>query len=183
MVLAGDRCVVRPWRSRDASSLVRYANNLNVARYLRDRFPHPYTSADARAFLAMATGRNGQGTTFAIDIGGEAVGGIGILAGSDIERFSAEIGYWLGEPFWGRGAATEAVALVTGDAFARLNMLRLFALPAASNAASARVLEKAGYEREAVLRSAAVKFGQPQDQLLYARINPAWRGAESQPPV
>lgn len=179
MVLQGATCAVRRWRARDAASLVRYANNINVARYLRDRFPHPYTAADARAFLAMATSRDAQGTTFAIDIGGEAVGGVGILAGSDIERFSAEIGYWLGEPFWGRGVATETVTLVTADAFARLNLLRLFALPAAPNTASARVLEKAGYQREAVLRSAAVKFGQPQDQFLYARINPQWRGAES----
>jgi len=97
------------------------------------------------------------------------------VPGRDVERFSAEIGYWLGEEFWGRGITTEAVQLVTDHAFAQLNFLRLFALPFADNAASIRVLEKAGYAREAVLRSSSVKYGEVKDQMLYANINPAWR--------
>jgi [ribosomal protein S5]-alanine N-acetyltransferase len=176
MLLRGERCTVRRWRGRDAASIVRYANNLNVSRYLRDRFPHPYTPAHARAFLAGAAGDDGDETRFAIDVGGEAVGGIGIIPGTDIERFSAEIGYWLGEPFWGRGIVSEALVLVTERTFDHLNMLRLFALAFATNAASSRVLEKAGYEREGRLRSAAVKYGQIHDQIVYARINPQWRG-------
>ena len=92
----------------------------------------------------------------------------------DIERFSAEIGYWLGEDLWGRGIVTEALSLVTSHVFSQLNFLRLYALPFADNPASVRVLEKAGYTREALLRASSVKYGIPKDQLLYSRINPAW---------
>ncbi len=175
--LAGGRCTVRAWELADAAALARHANNVNVSKQLRDRFPHPYTISAARAFLDHAVPARPV-TNFAIDVGGESVGGIGFAAGSDVERFSAEIGYWLGEPFWGRGIATEALSLVTEYAFATMNILRLFALPFADNAASARVLEKAGYVREGLLRSASVKFGVPRDQLMYARINPRWGSPE-----
>ena len=104
------------------------------------------------------------------------MGGIGVIIGTDVERFSAEVGYWLGEPFWGRGIVTEALNLFSQDVFERLNLLRLFAVASAANVGSARVLEKAGYQQEGVMRSAAVKFGVPNDQLLFARINPHWRG-------
>ena len=174
MMLVGQRCVLRPLRVSDADSIVRHANNLNVAKHLRDRFPHPYTRHDARAFIAFASTFEHAGRNFAIDVAGEAVGTIGFTPGADVERFAAEIGYWLAEPYWGRGITTEAVVLLTDHLFSRLNMLRLFALPFAENVASARVLEKAGYQREALLRSSSVKYGQPRDQLLYARLNPAW---------
>ncbi len=178
MDVRGERCVIRRWRTRDAASVVRYANNFNVSRYLRDRFPYPYTMAHARAFLAGAVGEEGEETKFAIDVDGEAVGGIGLIPGADIERFSAEIGYWLGEPFWGRGIVSEALIVISERAFDRLNLLRLFALAFAENASSVRVLEKAGYALEGHLTSGAVKHGRVYDQLLYARVNPAWRGVE-----
>jgi RimJ/RimL family protein N-acetyltransferase len=178
MELRGQRCVLRRWRSRDLASLVHHANNANVSRYLRERFPYPYTRRDARAFLANAAGSGSDDTRLAIDVDGEAVGGIGVIIGTDIERYSAEVGYWLGEELWGRGIATEALTLFTADVFERLNLLRIFAVAAAANTGSARVLEKAGYQREGVLRSAAVKFGQQHDQVLYARINAKWRGAD-----
>ena len=159
----------------DAEAVVRHANNTNVAKQLRDRFPHPYTRANAMAFLKSAVS-SGDLSNLAIEVDGEAAGAIGYVRGADVERYSAEIGYWLGEAFWGRGIVSEALALVSDHAFARVNLLRLFALPFADNLASIRVLEKAGYVREAVLRSSSVKFGKPRDQALYARINPAWRG-------
>jgi RimJ/RimL family protein N-acetyltransferase len=177
MVLTGQRCVLRRWRARDLASLVHHANNANVSRYLRDRFPHPYTRKDGRAFLASASGFGSDDTRFAIEVEGEAAGGIGVIIGTDVERFSGEVGYWLGEPYWGRGIVSEALTMFSEDVFQRLNLLRLFAVASAPNVASARVLEKAGYQQEAVMRSAAVKFGQPNDQLLFARINPQWRGA------
>lgn len=173
MFLEGTRCIVRPWRLEDARGLARYADNINVAKQLRDRFPHPYTLGAARQFLSQVVPAQPV-TNFAIEVDGEAAGGIGYAPGSDVERFSAEIGYWLGEPFWGRGIVTEAVQLVTEHAFCTRNLLLLFALPFADNAASARVLEKAGYEREGLLRCSSVKYGRPRDQLLYARINPRW---------
>jgi [ribosomal protein S5]-alanine N-acetyltransferase len=178
MLLPGLRCSVRSWRRSDAVSLVRHANNLNVAKYLRDAFPHPYTKRDASAFLKRAVTAEDP-TNLAIDVCGQAVGAVGYVPGRDVERFSAEIGYWLGEEFWGRGIATEALQLVTEHAFVQLNYLRLFALPFADNLASVRVLEKADYVREALLRSSSVKYGIPKDQLLYGRINSDWRGLGS----
>ncbi len=175
MELHGELSTLRAWRSADAASLVKYANNANVARQLRDRFPHPYTAADARQFIqSIAHAR--PTTTFAITVGGEAVGGTGFAPGADVERYSAEIGYWLGEPFWGRGLATEAVRLVSDYAFRTCNMLRLFALPFADNTQSIRVLEKVGYTREAILRASSVKHGLARDQALYALVNARWGG-------
>ncbi len=177
MVHKGQRCTIRPWRSTDAESLVRHANNLEVARHLRDRFPHPYTRADAQAFLkhAVPASVSDRPTNLAIEVDGEAAGGIGFILGSDVERFSAEIGYWLGQAYWGRGIGTEALIVVSQHAFDDFNLLRLYALAFAGNVASTRVLEKAGYVREGLLRSSSVKFGQPHDQYVYAKINSAWR--------
>jgi ribosomal-protein-alanine N-acetyltransferase len=172
--LEGVRCAVRSWRAGDAEALVRHANNPLIARQLRDRFPHPYGRRHAAEFLRHATGEGAQ-TSLAIEVAGEPVGGVGFVPGTDVERFSAEIGYWLAESLWGRGITTEAVGLVTGYTFKALNMLRLFAVPFAENMASRRVLEKAGYECEGILRASSVKFGEPRDQAMYARVNPAWR--------
>lgn len=174
MQLTGHLSIVRPWRMSDAASLVTHADNLNVARHLRDRFPHPYTPADARRFLETIILARPI-TTFAIDVAGEAVGGIGFSAGADVERFSAEIGYWLAEPFWGRGIAADALRLTSDYAFATCNVLRLFALPFADNTRSIRVLEKAGYTCEGILRASSVKFGEPRDQAIYALVNDRWR--------
>jgi len=157
----------------DAKSLVRHADNAEVARQLRDRFPHPYRPEDAREFLKMTTAADPP-SNFAIVVAGEACGGLGFVPGSDVERFSAEVGYWIGQECWGRGIATEALRLFTGYAFDRLGLLRVFALPFADNAASIRVLEKAGFQREGTLRSSCVKFGQPRDQAMYALVNERW---------
>jgi len=175
MELVGAVATLRPWRNGDAASLVKYANNPNVARQLRDRFPHPYTLADARQFI-QSSAHARPTMAFAITVGGEAVGGAGFAPGADVERYSAEVGYWLGEPLWGRGITSEAVRLLSDYAFRTCNMLRLFALPFADNAQSIRVLEKAGYAREAILRASSVKHGVARDQALYALINPGWTG-------
>ena len=177
MNLKGSRCIVRRWRMSDAAALVRHGNSLAVARQLRDRFPHPYTRNDAHRFLAFAVGAD-EPVNFAIEVDGEAAGAIGYVRSADVERFSAEIGYWLGEAHWGRGITTEAVQLLTGHLFEAANLLRLFALPFADNARSIAVLEKAGYVREGILKSSAVKYGVPRDQAMYARINSAWKKSE-----
>lgn len=175
-LLQGAHCLLRPWRLPDADALVRHANNVNVAKQLRDRFPHPYTRTHASAFLRHASGSHREPTNLAIDVGGEAVGGIGYVPGTDVERFSCEVGYWLGQQYWGRGIATDALALLTTHLFEHVNMLRAFAVPFADNHASIRVLEKAGYVCEGTLRASSVKYGQPRDQALYAKINPGWHG-------
>jgi ribosomal-protein-alanine N-acetyltransferase len=173
--LTGERCVLRPWRAADADSLVRHANNSNVARHLRDRFPHPYTKAHATAFLVDCL-RTDSASSLAIEVDGQAVGGIGYVRGTDVERYSAEVGYWLGQDHWRRGIVTDALRLLTTHLFEEVQLLRLFALPMAGNDGSIRVLEKAGYEREGLMRASCVKYGAPQDQLLFAAVNPAWRG-------
>ncbi len=175
-MLRGRLCVIRPWQAGDADSLVRHANNINIAKQLRDRFPHPYTRANAAAFLKHAAAPDQQPVNLAIEVEGEAAGGIGYVPGTDVERFSAEIGYWLSESCWGRGIVSEALTLVTADVFDRANLLRLFALPFADNLPSRRVLEKAGYVCEGIMRSSSVKYGRPRDQALYARINERWKG-------
>jgi RimJ/RimL family protein N-acetyltransferase len=181
-MLRGARCVVREWRLADADSLARHANNINVARQLRDQFPHPYTRREAKAFLAHVVREKGKSANLAVEVDGHAVGGIGVTNGVDIERFSAEIGYWLSEAYWRRGIMTEAILMVTRHVFEQGNVLRLFALPFAENVGSVRVLEKAGYEREGRLRASAVKDGHPRDQLLYSRINEQWRQPSSEIP-
>jgi ribosomal-protein-alanine N-acetyltransferase len=163
-------CEVRLWRTSDLDALVKYANNREIWINLRDRFPHPYTSRDGRAFLNHATEQRPP-AAFAIVVDGEAVGGIGFQLQPDVERVSAEIGYWLGQPFWGRGIATEALVAVTGYAVETHGLTRIFALPFAWNTASCRVLEKAGYALEGRLRNSAVKDGRLTDQLQYA-FNP-----------
>lgn len=150
---------------------MKYADNRRIWVNLRDRFPHPYTKSDGREFL-RAVGQQHPETTFALDVDGEAVGSIGFVLQPDVERVSAEIGYWLGEPFWGRGITTEALVAVTRFAFEHHGLTRIFALPFASNTASRRVLEKAGYVLEARLRRSAVKEGVIVDQCQYAFIAP-----------
>src|SRR4051812_9070660 len=114
-------CAIRSWRTDDLESLVTHADNRNVWINLRDRFPHPYTRADGRAWLEIAT-RQYPETNFAIDVAGKAIGGIGFILQHDIEYRSAEIGYWLGEAFWGRGIATEAVRALTAYAIEKYDL-------------------------------------------------------------
>jgi ribosomal-protein-alanine N-acetyltransferase len=164
-------CVVRSWQLSDVDALARHANNHKIWINLRDAFPHPYTARNAREFIHGVRNRTLE-TTFAIAVGDEAVGSIGFVLHPDVERVSAEIGYWLAEPFWGRGIATEALAVVTTHAIEAHELTRVYALPFARNAASCRVLEKAGYVLEARLRRSAIKHGEIVDQMQYAFIAP-----------
>ncbi|MGQ0736009.1 MAG: GNAT family N-acetyltransferase [Acidobacteriota bacterium] len=165
--LVCERCIVREWSREDEPALARYANNRRVSVQLRDRFPFPYSNEDARRFIEYAAGMNPV-TAWAIEIGGEAAGGIGLMLSHDVERISAEVGYWVGEPHWGRGIATEALSAVTARAFEQFHLARVFAVPFAHNTGSIRVLEKAGYVLEGRMRQSAVKDGVICDQLLFA---------------
>jgi len=175
-------CEVRSWRTADAEPLARYADNRKIWLNLRDAFPHPYSIHDARDFIKSLRNRTPE-TTLAIDVGGEAVGSVGFVLRHDVERVSAEIGYWLGEPFWGRGIATEALAAVTEYAITAHGLTRIYALPFAWNAASCRVLEKAGYRLEARLRRSAIKNGVITDQLQYAFIVPETAAISADDPL
>lgn len=159
---------IRDWRADDAGSLAQHANDPRIAHNLRDRFPHPYTRADADAFVEMAA-RMEPCTSFAIAVEGEAVGGIGYTLHDDVERVSVEVGYWLGTAFWGRGIMTAALTAVTAYVFEHhADVERIYAVPFAWSAGSIRVLEKAGYRLEGRMRQSAVKDGQVTDQLMYA---------------
>jgi ribosomal-protein-alanine N-acetyltransferase len=164
-------CEIRSWRPADAEPIARYANNRSVWLNLRDAFPHPYTIDDAREFIRSIRGREPE-TTFAIAVEGEAVGSVGFVPRHDVERVSAEIGYWVAEPFWGRGIATDALMALTDHAVRTCSLTRVYALPFARNAASCRVLEKAGYVLEARLRRSAIKDGVITDQMQYAFVVP-----------
>ena len=160
---------VRDWRESDMPSLVRYANNRNVWINLRDRFPHPYTRADGEAWIARCADTVPR-TDFAIADPQEAIGAIGVELQSADKRRSAEIGYWLAEPFWNRGIMTLAVQAMTDYAFAEFDLVRIYAPVLDWNPASARVLEKAGYRLEGRLRESVVKDGKLVDELLYAIV-------------
>jgi ribosomal-protein-alanine N-acetyltransferase len=161
--------VLRPWSVADADSIVKYADNPNVAGNLRDGFPSPYFRDDALKFISAANVLE-NGFMLAIETGGEACGGIGISILSDVYRKTAEIGYWIGEPFWGRGIVTEAVKAVVPVAFERFDIARIQAGVLGCNPASARVLEKCGFVREAVLKDAIFKKGRLMDEIMYARF-------------
>jgi ribosomal-protein-alanine N-acetyltransferase len=167
-----DKCQVRSFRANDASSIALHANNRKVWINLRDTFPHPYSIKDAWAFIAFAQAQEPE-TEFAIAVEGHAVGAIGFKPLTDVERVSAEVGYWLGEAFWGKGIVTEAVAAMTPWAIETYGLSRLFAVPFEWNNASIRVLEKAGYVYEGRMRRSAIKDGKIVDQLLYAHVVPA----------
>jgi RimJ/RimL family protein N-acetyltransferase len=136
---------------------------------LRDAFPHPYRLEDAERFISRAMEKSPK-TFFAIATHDEAIGSIGLSMGNDVHRFTAEMGYWLAEPFWGQGIMTHSVKLIVSHGIKKLNLHRIFAEPYSTNTASARVLEKAGFTCEGILRSNVFKDGKILDQLLFSFI-------------
>ena len=167
MVISLPECTVRDWRPDDAAALARHANDRRIWLNLRDAFPHPYTLTDAAAFLATATAMR-PATWFAVTVNEEAVGGIGYTLHTDVERVGAEIGYWLGAAFWGRGIMTAALRAVTVHAFrTHPDLRRIYAVPYVTSAASAHILEKVGYRLEGRMRQSAIKDGQILDQFVY----------------
>jgi RimJ/RimL family protein N-acetyltransferase len=167
-----DVCRVRDLAVDDATSIAHHVNDRRIWIGLRDRVPYPYALEDAERFLALACAAAPR-TAYAIDVDGVAIGCIGLELHGDIERISAEIGYWLGVGYWGRGIATAAVRAVTRHALDSFGLCRVYALPFAHNVASCRVLDKAGYLCEGRLRRSVVKDGKVLDQLLYAFVDEA----------
>jgi len=162
-------CSVRTLHEADAESMAQHANDRRIWVQLRDRFPHPYSVADARSFIDLMS-REDPCTSFAIVVDERCVGGIGLERQHDVHRLTAELGYWLGCDFWGRGIATQAIVGVTYWAFETLDLQRVFAEPYADNLASCRALEKAGFTLEGTLRRSVIKDGVIRDQRMYARV-------------
>ncbi len=172
--LSSKACTLRAPTRLDAAAIAKHADDRDVWLNLRDAFPHPYTMEDANRWIDALSSQSPR-YDFAIDVDESVVGGIGLKRGQDIERCSAEVGYWLGKEYWGRGIASAALRLVCDYAFEQLALQRIFALPMVRNVASLRVLEKAGFDREGTLRNACIKDGRLTDMAMCARI----RGASS----
>jgi ribosomal-protein-alanine N-acetyltransferase len=163
------KCVVRDWRPADKAALLRVADNHNVWRNLSHRFPHPYTEVDADIWFGLLA-KISNPTHWAIEVDGEVAGGIGVEPGEGIYSKSGRFGYWLGEPFWGRGIMTSAVQATSNHILDNLGLVRLEASVFEWNPASMRVLEKCGFVREGILRRSILKEGELIDGVLYARL-------------
>lgn len=163
--------IIRPWEFSDAAALARAINNPRVQDNLRDGLPFPYTENDAREFISAMLGADkGCVFAFAITLNGECVGSISVTRGGNIHRRTAELGYYVAEPCWGMGLATAAVREICRYVFENSDILRIYAEPFSENAASRRVLEKAGFAHEGTLRSNAVKNGAVRDMEMYALL-------------
>jgi RimJ/RimL family protein N-acetyltransferase len=158
---------LRSWEKSDVDSLVKYANNKNIAVNLTDMFPYPYTREDAEKFIAYAISDT-PNHLFAIDIDDKAVGSIGIHPQDDIHRLNAELGYWLAEPFWGKGVITSAIKQVVSYTFDNTDVERIFARPFGTNIASQKVLEKNKFRLEGRFEKTLIKNGELKDELIYA---------------
>jgi RimJ/RimL family protein N-acetyltransferase len=166
-------CAIRPWKPEDAPALAAALNNKRVQENLRDGIPYPYTESDALDYIgAMLRADPNTTFAFAITADGHVVGSIGVFRKDNIHFRTAELGYYVAEPFWGKGLGSAAVGQVCRYIFENTDILRIFAEPFARNAASCRILEKNDFAYEGTLRSNAVKDGAVLDMKLYARIRP-----------
>ncbi len=163
-------CRLRPYVPADQAGLVLIANDRQVWRNLTDRFPHPYTNADAAAWVAVCQAQEGPTRTFAVEIDGHVAGGAGLEFRDGERTGTAEVGYWLGSRYWGRGLATAIVRALCAYAFETFDLVRLEASVYGWNPASARVLEKAGFQLEGRLLQAVVKNGDRTDLLRYGLL-------------
>lgn len=169
MLIKFNGYMIRDWVKEDAEAIAKYANNRKIWINMRDLFPFPYKFSNAKAFLEMAI-KPGPKTFFAISTATEAIGGIGLNLQKDVHRYTAELGYWLAEPFWDQGIMTNAVKGFSSIAFDKYSLHRLYATPYVYNRSSIRVLERAGFEKEGLLRANAFKDGRIVDQYLYAKL-------------
>ena len=161
---------LRPWRQSDAESIARYANDPDVSANLRDTFPFPYVLSDAEGYIRECIEKEETQLCRVIVVDGEAVGSVGVFPKTDIYRRSAELGDWLGKPFWGRGIMTAAVAEICREAFRRFDIVRIEAEINARNIASRRVVEKNGFTLEGVLRKNVYKRGEILDTCIYSLL-------------
>jgi ribosomal-protein-alanine N-acetyltransferase len=157
---------LRKWQPSDLNSLVKHANNYNIARFLTDQFPHPYTVQDGERFLESVLSHN-PAKILAIVVEGEVVGSIGVFQQQDVHCLNAEMGYWLAEEWWGRGIMSAAIGQMVAYGFNTFPVDRIFARPFGSNTASQRVLEKAGFRLEARFEKNLLKNGELLDELVY----------------
>ena len=160
---------IREWKLEDAQSLAEALSNKNVLNNLRDGLPYPYTEKDAADYInAMLHSDPGSTFAYAADMDGTAIGSIGAFRQANIHFRTAELGYYLDEAYWGKGIMTQAVRMLCEKLFEKTDLLRIYAEPFAYNTGSRRVLEKAGFQLEGILKNNAVKNGQVLDMAMYA---------------
>lgn len=157
---------LRPWKISDLESLVKYANNINIAKFMTNKFPHPYTKKDGIAFIEFANSSDPV-NIFAIESNGEAIGGIGIHPQSDIYEKNAEIGYWLAQSFWGNGIITKAIGMMLDFAFTTYDIDRVYAMTFHKNIGSQYALLKNNFVFEAHLKKTVFKNNEYLDEYIY----------------
>lgn len=163
--------ILRHWKKKDASRVAVIANNEKIVRNLRDGFPHPYTYWDALGYVkACIRCDQNSHRTYAVCVDGEVAGSISTARKSDVYRRSAEIGYWLGEEYWGKGIMTQAVESICREVFTQTDIVRIVAEVFAYNPASVRVLEKVGFRQEGYFRQSVWKNGAFTDTVMLARL-------------
>ena len=170
MLIKTTHCTIRSLRNEDAEDLAKHTNNRKIWLNMRDFFPHPYSVQDARMFIASVSSQAPE-CDFAIEVEGKAIGTIGFVPGKDVERISAEIGYWLAKPYWGQGIMSAVVRKACDIAITEWELARITAIVFEGNLASVRVLEKSGFAREARLKKYFKRDGVFSDALLFARVS------------
>lgn len=158
---------LRPWHINDIESLVENANNPEIAKFMTNGFPYPYTRQHANVFISFAN-QDFPVHIFAIEVQDKAVGGIGIHPQSDIMCKNAELGYWLGQKYWGNGIITEAIKQIVNFAFKTYDINRIYARPFGTNLASQKALQKAGFQFEATFEKTIFKNREFLDELFFA---------------
>jgi RimJ/RimL family protein N-acetyltransferase len=166
-----DKLGLRAFQESDLDNLVNLANNKEVSRYLIDTFPYPYTKENAIWWLQEDHHQNDM-VNYAITLQDELIGGIGITPNRGWRSHLAEIGYWLGEPYWNKGYTTWALTKMTVHAFVDLKIKKLYAPVFEENFGSMRVLEKCGFYREGLLNLEIFKDGAFHNIHYFAKINP-----------
>lgn len=161
--------VLRQWKKTDVQGLVKIANNKKVWDNVRDRLPHPYTESDAKEWLALVK-KQATLTTFCIEVDGEVAGSIGITLFDDVYSKVIEIGYFVGEDWWGKGIATEAVKQLLAYIEKNFDAVRIFAGAFEHNTGSMRVLEKNGFHLESIRKKGVVKNGIVMDEHIYVKL-------------
>lgn len=162
---------LRGWKIEDKSELAKNLNNMHILNNLRDGLPYPYLEDDAEDFIrAMLSADKDKTFAFAITLNDKVIGSIGVFRQENIHYRTAEMGYYIGEKYWGNGYMTEAVKLACEFVFENTDIIRIFAEPFSHNIASCRVLEKAGFTCEGILRSNAYKNENIVDMKMYALV-------------
>ncbi|MGI9551680.1 MAG: GNAT family N-acetyltransferase [Aurantibacter sp.] len=161
---------MRVLRPSDKTPMAELANNKKIWDNVRDYFPHPYSEKDAETFL-QSQGKDASLVNFAIAYNGDFCGVIGLILQRDVYRKSAETGYWIGEPFWGKGIATKAVELIVNHGFKKLGLIRIYAGVFEYNTASMKVLEKNDFQKEGIFQKAVLKNNKIWDEHRYFKHN------------